>query len=229
MYRAGHRRKNQRRKKLLILGVCLFLIIGSIGAGLYLKEQLKPKTIVAQAKAKTKTVSYEETTKHYDEANFRIDLPSSWQKIPSPPGPYTTYNWQTSHKGTDGELITIYENTIPVNLAVNRVLIVEAADGGSLSPKGSASDNCSTFTKGAAPTANQAGVPAKWLGIDFLCDQSNQARDVIGTSSSDGINKIILKSPSTNRTFTYLFTYINHSINPDYSVFSNVLNSFKLK
>lgn len=228
MYQAGHRRKGQRRKRLVILFMCLLLIIGVAILGLYIKDQLTPKTAVRQAKATTKTVSYEKTKTHYDEANFGLDLPSTWQKIPSPVGPYTTYNWQTSSKGTDGELITIYEDTIPVNFAVNRVLIVEP-QGETVVTKGNASDNCSTFTKGVSPMPGQVGAPAKWQGIDFLCDQANQARDVIGTSSKDGVNKVVLKSPTTGRSFTYLFSYTNHSINPDYSAFYDAINSLRMK
>jgi hypothetical protein len=228
MYRAGQRRKNQRRKKLVLLAACLLLVIGAGFTGLYLKNKLQPKTVVKQARATTKQVSYEKTKTHYDEANFGIDLPSTWQKVPSPTGPYTTYNWQVSNKGTDGQQITIFEDTIPVNFAVNRVLIVEP-QGDTVTTKGSASENCSTFTKGVSPTANQVGAPAKWQGIDFLCDQANQGRDVIGTSSKDGVNKVVLKSQTTGRSFTYLFSYTNHSINPDYTAFYDAINSFRLK
>lgn len=228
MYRAGHRRKNLKHRRKFVAGLSLLLLIGLGAAGIYIKELLNTPAVVTNAKPVTEKVRYDETLTKHDEINFSLHLPSDWKKIPSPAGPYTTYSWQTSHKGTDGELITIYEDTLPLNLAVNRVVVLEP-QGDSVIIKGGVSDNCITFTKKTQPTANQAGVPAKWMGIDFLCDQSNQARNVIGTSSADGINKTVLKSPTTGKSTAYLFTYSNQSVSPDYTTLINALGSFKIK
>jgi hypothetical protein len=188
---------------------------------------LKPETTLQQAKAVTRTVNYDAKTKHYDEADFGIDLPVSFQPIPRPPGPYQSYSWLTSNKGSDAAQIDVYEDTIPTNLALNRVQIVEA-EGDHLRLDGAVSDNCSKFTKGLTRAPGQSGVPAKWLDVNFLCDQSNQARDVIGTSSTDGINIINLRGP-TGAVHKFFFVYTNQDITPDYTTFLNVLQSFRVK
>jgi len=73
------------------------------------------------------------------------------------------------------------------------------------------------------------GASAKWQGIDFLCDQNNLERDVVGTSSLDGINTVSLNSPSGGGAHKFFFTYTNQSINGDYSVFTDAVTSFKMK
>jgi hypothetical protein len=229
MYQAGHKPKTKRRRVVAwVLFFVLLLVVVTSGF-VYIRSKLQPHTTIKQAAATTTKVEYSNNAvKHYDEPDFTIDMPSAWQPLPQPAGPYKRYDWQNSRNSTNGEVITVYQDTIPVNFAVNRVLIVEGQEG-QLSQKGGASDNCSTFTKNVSTQPNQVGAPAKWQGVDFLCDQLNQERDTIGTSSTDGVNTVILKNPSTGVPHKFFFTYTTHSISPDYSVFYAALNSLKLK
>jgi hypothetical protein len=105
----------------------------------------------------------------------------------------------------------------------NRVLIIHG-ESDHLGTDGSVSDNCSTFTGGTS----KSSTPAKWEGVAFLCDQANQQRDVVGTSSTDGVNVVLLKSPGNGAMHKYFFTYTDYSINSDYTVFYNALNSFRM-
>ena len=228
-YRLGHRQPGRPKHRKKMLGIVFVSSVVVIAISTYIYLSFRPKTDLKQATAITTKVNYSgNSTRHYDEPDFTIDLPSSWQLIPRPAGPYKSFTWQRSDHGTNGEEITVYQDTIPQNFAVNRVLIVEP-DVSKLTLKGSASDNCSTYTKNMAQTNNQFGAPAKWQGVDFLCDQSNQERDVIGTSSTDGVNTVILQSPHNGLKHKFLFSYTNHSINPDYTVFYTALGSFELK
>ncbi len=230
IYRAGHRQraKNKRRQRLIWTCAVLCLLLVIAGIAILVKQYLKPNTTISQGRPVTSHVSYENKTKHYQEPDFELDLPSDWQPIPRPPGPYQSYTWQTSDRGSKGQQIEIFEDTIPVNFTVNRALIVESQTD-HLSLKGSASDNCSAYTKDLPTTQSQGGAHAKWQGVDFLCDQSNQERDIIGTSSADGVNMVVLRSPGTGVSHKFSFTYTDHSINPDYSVFYNTLTSFKMQ
>lgn len=227
LYRAGHRTKrvNKRRRRLIRLSILVIIIVLLVIAGLIIKSHLKPKTQITQSRPITSHVSYGTKSKHYDEPDFGIDLPSNWQPEPRPVGPYQSYSWQVSDNGSKGQEIEIFEDVIPVNYAVNRALIVEGQTDHVLL-QGSASDECSTFTKNIAPGPN--GVQAKFNGVDFLCDQNNQERDSIGTSSADGVNTVVLRSPGTGKSHKFFFTYTNHAINPDYSLFYNAISSFKM-
>lgn len=203
---------------LLLLGIAYYV----------LHHTLAPDTKVKQSAAINTVINYNKMTKKYDEPDFTIELPQSWSPIDRPAGPYKTFTWQSSDRVTDGQQIEVYQDVIPENFAVNRVLIV-AGNNDRLSLDGAVSDNCLTFTKDGSNTAYQVGAPAKWQGISFLCDQDNRQRDVVGTSSTDGINTVILTSQNNGTKHKFFFTYTDYAINPDYSVFYNTLNSLRMK
>ncbi len=227
MYRADKRGKSRRRRALKWI-VALVIVVALIGwAVVAIRHALKPKTTITQARALTTQVTYSNQTKHYDEGDFSLNLPATWRPVPRPPHTYNSFTWQSSDQVTNGQVIEVYEDTIPVNFAVNRVLIVEG-ENDHLSVDGSASDNCSNYTLNEPSASSSIGAPAKWQGINFLCDQANRQRDVIGTSSTDGINTVILKSQAGGTSHKFFFTYTDYSVNPDYTVFYNTLNSLRM-
>ena len=227
-YRIHHREQGKRKGRIIALIIVIIFIILLIFLGIFIRNQLKPQVSVKQAKAISSKISYDTKTKHYDEGDFGIDLPTTWGPLPRPDGPYKSFTWQSALKGGDAQQIEIYQDVIPVNFAVNRMQVIEAAED-QLRLVETVSDNCSKYTKGVTAAPGQTGVPAKWQGVDFLCDQSNTSRDVIGTSSTDGINTVILKSQNSGLTHKFFFTYTNHSVNPDYTVFADALQSFRMQ
>jgi hypothetical protein len=228
MYKAGKKRKSSwRRVRPWIILILIILALGWLGIR-QLEKSLKPHTTISKSTATKTSVNYATQVTHYVEPDFTIDLPKTWSPVPRPVGPYNSYTWKTSTNGSDGEVIAIYEDTIPVHFAVNRVLIVRG-EISHLTVDGNASDNCSQYTNGATATAGQVGTPAKWQGVNFLCDKANQQRDVLGTSSLDGINTVSLKNQSNGTTHKFFFTYTDYKINPDYSIFYNVLNSLNMQ
>jgi hypothetical protein len=228
MYKVDTRKKSARRRAVFWL-VIILLCLAIIGIGVNkVRLALKPQTAIQQSTAKQTKVSYDSQLQHYTEPDFTIDIPKSWAAVPRPVGPYASYTWQISDSGAAGQTITVYEDTIPTHFAVNRVLIV-SGETDHLTINGNVSDNCAQYTNGALATADQIGAPAKWQGVDFLCDKANTERDVIGTSSLDGINTVIMKNQSTGQNHKFFFTYTDTKINPDYSVFLNALSSLKMQ
>lgn len=228
MYRIGERRKD-RRKQAVKTGFIVFgVLLASVGAYNLLRQFLQPDSIVKQSAAVTTSIDFKKATQKYDEPNFTIEIPTGWKQVQQQASLYKSYAWQSNNTVTDGQLIEIYEDTIPVNFAVNRVLVV-AGDGPHLSLAGTVSDNCLTFTQNNIGPTNAFGTPARWQGASFWCDQNNTQRDVVGTSSTESINTVTLTSETGKGTHKYFFTYTNHAINADYSVFYNALNSFKFK
>ncbi len=226
MYRVDHHKRNHRRghRRLAWLAGGLIFTVLIIGAAvIFTLDNLKTVVTIKQAPAVTTKVTYNTKNKHFDEPNFGIDLPTDWQFVPISTATNHPYRWQ----GKDGQVIDIYQDTIPANLGVNRILIVEAQVD-RLQLSGSVSDNCADFTKAVTGAPGQ-GTLAKWHGVSFLCDTSNQQPNVIGTSSADGVNIVRLKLPTTGISHSFFFTYISHSINPDYSVFYNALQSLQLQ
>lgn len=227
MYKMGKRRGSKGRR--LIGWAVLLLLVGGLifGTTGVLREKLQPHTVITKTTPRVSSVAYENKMVHFEEPDFSLDLPAGWQPVARPAGPYQTYAWQISQAGAKGQEFKVYQDTIPSNFAVNRVVVIEGQTD-HVQQSGNASDNCATFTRGLTPAAGQVGVPAKWQNISFLCDQFNQQRDVIGTSSSDGVNTVRLKS-SAGVVHAYFFTYTNQAVNPDYTIFYNALRSFRLK
>ena len=230
LYRVGERelsRQKKRRRRRLWAGALVILLLLIFGAFMVIRDKLKPKTTIKQSNAHVTKVSYDTKVKHYSEPDFGIDLPGTWRPLPRPAGPYQSYTWQSSDRGSNGQIIEVFEDTIPLNFAVNRELEVDG-NVDHMEVKGAASDNCSNYTQNTAHVAGQIGVQAKWQDINFLCDQSNTERDVIGTGSKDGINTVLLRT-SLNVPHKFFFTYTDYAINPDYSVFYNSLLSFHMQ
>lgn len=229
-YRVGERQRakeqKRRRRRRRSIALVIFLILLAVGI-IVARTMFKPKTSIKQGAAHVTKVSYAVQTKHYTEPDFTIDLPATWQQLPPPSTTYRLYRWQSPDRVTKGQVIDVYEDTIPVNFAVNRGLIIDGSVD-HITQEGAASDNCANFTKGLVPVPGHTGVPAKWQGIDFLCDQGNVERDVIGTSSKDAINTVVLRT-SLGVTHKFFFTYTDYAINPDYTVFYNALQSFHMQ
>lgn len=164
--------------------------------------------------------------KPFSEGDFTFNLPSDWKKTGDPTsGAFPRYSYQATKKNADNRFLYIYEDgNIPAAMAVDRVVSVQPQD--SKLTHGEVSDNCADFTNRASP--QQHTGPAKWDGVDFVCDMDNKAGDVIGTSSPGMVNKVELQ----NEGFTkhdFFFVYTDDNYTPDYGIFYNFLDSFAVK
>ncbi|HSH18543.1 MAG TPA: hypothetical protein VK978_04095 [Candidatus Saccharimonadales bacterium] len=161
----------------------------------------------------------------FNEAAFTMDLPGDWKRLQADlSGPYKKYSYQAGLKNADNRYLHIYVDGIPLNMAVNKSVAVRG-EGAKLS-HGMVSENCIEFT--AKPSSGALSVPAKWEGVDFLCDTDSVSRNVVGTSSPGMINKVEL----TNIGFTkrsFFFVYEDNNYTPDYDIFYKMLDSFTVK
>jgi hypothetical protein len=208
--------------------LALVLVLLVAGGWLAYKKYIRPNTVINQSAAVVSVVALAKPTSHtFDLGIFTIQLPTNWQQVAGTTQPYHIFRFEGGLGTPDEQQLEIYQDTIPETFAVNEVLAVSAA-GDRLGPIGEASDNCSNFTKTGSGVATPAGTPAKWEDTNFLCDLNNPERGVVGTSSSDGINTVVLTG-SKSGTHTFFFAYTDNSISPDYTDFYNALASFRLK
>ncbi|HVU60012.1 MAG TPA: hypothetical protein VHC98_04205 [Candidatus Saccharimonadales bacterium] len=222
MYQMGHRRARHS----WLLGAAAVLGLGVLAGGyLWLHTVLQAHTALHQSKPVTRTVAAATIPlQHLTEPAFTIDLPDGWHAADNPHTPYTMYSWQGS--GNDAtRRVDIYLDNLPTGLAVNRLLPVEA-DGDHLSIIGDVSDNCVNFTQKAVQ--GQASVVAKWEGVTFNCDTGNYERDVVGIGSAEGGSGISLTGATTG-THHLLITYTDNSANPDYTIFTAIVQRFRLR
>lgn len=209
-----------------ILTVVITLLIVGSGAYAYIFFTSDTEASIQNSPTKltTRTIaSPAETNLRFDEEAFAFSLPKEWKKIgQQSTGPYRKYSYQSGLKNAENRYLDVYIDALPLNMAVNKAVAVRS-EGSTLS-HGTVSDNCTEFTtKGSALIA-----PAKWDGVDFLCDMDATGRNVIGTSAAGSINKVEL----TNAGFTkhmFFFVYTDHNFNPDYGIFYDFLDSFSVK
>lgn len=225
MYRLGRRLKYKNKKIVFIYIISFFIIAIVVIVGyIIIKKIDKNSTIIKQSKGVTIEIANPNSAYvKYNEGIFSISLPKSWVQTKPVTSNYNIYSWQSVGSGT--QVLDIYQDTIPVNFSVNRELAVQS-EGNKIALVGSASDNCADFTKMSSVSAT--GTPAKWQGINFLCDLGNYERDVVGIGSSDGLNTVSLKG-AINGKHQFFFTYTNNSVNPDFTIFYKALTSFYLK
>lgn len=221
-----HAHKTHRSHPVRWLIIVVLILGGGIWWGL---KQLKPDTQITQAKVVTKKLETNDQTVTFHEGAFSIDLPKGWQFMSKQVDIYTIYHFRSALPGEDGNrLIDVYEDSDLPNFAENRMLPVTATEDGGLSTDASLiSDNCTAYTIGSLATQKTVAAPAKWQDIQFLCDVGNTLRNVVGTGSTDGLNRVNVKT-ATSRPHHYFFTYTDNNYKPDFTVFTKAINSFKV-
>jgi hypothetical protein len=178
MYKAGYRKHRPRIILFLavVVGICVVL---ALVAWLF-----RGGTTVENAPSVTRTVSNGDgPTKAFDEGIFSFKLPSDWVMSAKDAQQYTLHS---TKKYQDNRTLNIYVDYVPPNFAINKLLPVQV-QGDRLSP-GTVSDDCRNFTggniNGAQQAQSQPDTPAKWQGINFICDLANFNRNAVGTVRS---------------------------------------------
>jgi len=223
MYRFGERIHHHRKLYVWLISFVCLLAIG-IFAG---SKSLQDDTYITKAPAPVvSTLNYDDTkTIRFNEPHFTIALPSDWKLASSATTPDVTYRFQSTLAHEEARWLDIYVDGVPASFGVNRVLAVKA-NGSQLLLDGDVSDNCASFT---GPVTGQpaTATPAKWQGVDFLCDLGNYIRDVVGTSSPEGPNTVTLTGTSGPHHFFFAYTDNNASAN--YTIFTAALKTFQAK
>jgi hypothetical protein len=228
MYKLG--KKHHKKHGKLVFGLLILLL----GGATYVLKDFHPQTTATIKNSAAVVTRYDgESAKklHFDETNYSIDLPAGWRLVSHDTASYNLWTFQGTTGDDRNRIIGIYEDNIPVNMAVNRMLALQNVNN-ELSHDNAVSDNCLNYTSAAEQSTPQAVrtkiVTDKWQGVSFYCDIGNYLRNVTGTSSAQGINSISLTGKTSGAHKLY-FTFTDATISPDYSAFYNMLDSFKLK
>jgi hypothetical protein len=206
--------------------VTLLLVAGAAYAYIFFINDTKTQTKNNPGKAITSTVEANvQGTAHFTEAIFTFDLPADWKKTGElTTGPYHKFSYRATLKNADNRQLDIYADGIPLDMEVNKEVSVQP--NGAKLTHGEVSNNCAEFTTQTTP--KRLKMPAKWDGVDFLCDMDGVTRNIVGTSAPGSINKVEL----TNAGFTkhsFFFVYEDNNYNPDYGILYNMLDSFTVK
>jgi hypothetical protein len=207
----------------VIAGVCVGLFI------LFSHFQPKSKVVKGKAVSVPQLVTYVPVIT-IKEPTYTMQLPSDWVQVASADYPNDhSVTWQATAKYYDDRILQIYVDTIPSTLPVNAELPIQAT--GNRFTAGTLSENCSNFT----PTGTQNDLLAErlppkeseWDSVNFICDIPRFTDNQIGTGSvGEPINSSTITGPIMG-THSYFFLFSDRNINPDESIFYNMLASFR--
>jgi len=223
MYRLGHRSKQIWRK--IFFGLAAIVLLLAVGGFFAAKYLLKSDTQLNQDQPLVTVAGKTNDQKQQiNKPLFTFALLNSWKAVDLPKMQYNLYSWRGTTKDDTSRSIDVYVDALPAALPVNRLLPLQS-NGDRLTILNTVSDNCASFTGTATQASRPDTLPAKWSGVNFSCDLANYMRNVVGTGSADGVNIVNLTGSSGKHQF--FFVYTDNSSNPDYSIFTDALQSFR--
>ena len=231
MYRS-QRRVTNRKKSAPIFMILLVIILLSVAWYFINRDVLKSTKIKGSDQAITGYYDGSATSnkKIIKEPGFSFSLPDDWKEIAREKGPpYETIQWRSFKKGSESRDLKLWVNTIPTEMAVNRIMPITIVGNKILA--GDISDNCVNFNINKYnPKTNEKVIeksPGKWQGASFICDLGNYLRNLVGTSVVDGDYNATLKTKD-GKDMKFFFVYTDHTPAPDYQVFVDALKSFEM-
>lgn len=229
-YRYGHSAIKGRHTVLLIFGIVL-LLCGAIVYAIWNDISSNADTSEEGATRVVGQVTGSNTGNglRVSEPFFTMQLPSDWKETERKNNTQEqSITWHSTKKGYEARWIKLYIDKIPTTKAVNRLLPVTVTN--STLTTGDVSENCSTFTQGGTLDAQKAvklqPMPAKWQGIDFICNLPEVVENEVGVAATGGINQIEITGPNKG-THKYFFVYTEHNIQQDYAIAKDIIETFK--
>lgn len=229
-YRYGHRTVKRHHVVLLTLFVCL--VIGGGAAFLIVRDIRSNQSgpVAGESKTVGQVTGSDSKKMTVTEPLYTMQLPGDWkEKSRVNTAAETSVTWRATKKNDDARWLTVYIDKIPAQKSINRLLPVSSQKDRLL--LGDISDNCITFTEGGSFDASKAAQnkdkQARWSGVDFICNLPSILENQVGTGSSEGINQVTLTG--TKGPHKYFFLYVDHDIQPDYSIFTDALSSFQAR
>lgn len=225
MYRVdkrAHRHKKIRNLSWVVFG---FVLLGVLVFGLLHLSFTPEQEIKNSPPVSTSYATHANAKIDVEKKIFHMQLPAGWKERTVTSGvaipDYSFYS-----PSADAQQLDIFVTTLPTTMALNKAIVVSAqGDGVAYS---AVSDNCSTFTDSSKADPRTKIIPARWQGIDFLCDTGNYARALVGIVSTEGINQVTLTGPETGAHKLFI-TYTDNSISPSYTTFYDILGSLRMK
>ncbi len=231
-YHYDHRPGRHRLRQVLIVLAVSLAIIGLIGS-IVVRDIRghKDKQVTGITHTIIQAGDDPGNRLRINEAGFSMELPGDWKEVGRRNDlSEHSVTWQSTKPQQDSRTVRLYIDTIPTTRSLNKLVPVTAA--GNMLTVGDVSDNCATFTQGGTLNAYDATklkeAPAKWNKVDFICDLPRVIDNEIGTGSVEGHNTVTLTGAS-NVPHKYFFLYTDRSGQPDNSIFTNALRSFKAR
>lgn len=228
MYISGRRvQKPKKRYRVLKVTTVFVIVFGAIAALLWFLS--RPSLVKDESDGAVRSAKLQDVPKkHITENYYEFDVPSDWKEKSRKTYPYSVITWEGKARESIGRSLDIYVDTIPDKVYVNRLIPIAGA--GDHLDVDKPSPNCATFQNKYAKlkpvqTAKLKPVKMKWLNVEFICDLPNELREVMGASSTEGLNQVTVTGAKQGK-HRYYFVYTDHGSHQDDSVFPAILRSF---
>lgn len=206
---------------LLVLAFCAVLAYWLLNIRIAPKQEIQntievSKSYAPEGKAKVQV----------DKPLFKLELPAGWKERGAELAviPAATYTFQSPDK--PAQLFALYIDAIPATMAVNGAVVVAPQGDGIISD--TVSGNCTTYTDASKADPRTKIAQARWQNINFLCDMANFNRGVVGTQSTEGINQVTVKGPTTGEHKLFI-RYTDNTVSPNYNTLYEIIRSLHFK
>lgn len=238
MYRLGRPTTTKRPKKLYLLEIfAIVIVVGGVLFSFFwfVIRQEKSAALRNNDTPLTSKIEAAETFTEINEPTFTMRLPGTWKETErNHDANYRTIKWDYVAKGGIGRWVRVYVDTIPPDYPV--VFLAPVSSDGDKIMAEPVSDHCSQFTPGAMkpgdtskPSSGTSDkIPTSWEGFKFYCDGAHPFYQRVGTGSKEAINSVSVTGP-TQGSHKYFFVYDDAYYNPDYTLFTTILDSFRAK
>ncbi len=209
----------------VLSGVVVAALVLVPAAIVLIASREKP-SVVSRTTGETRRITKDQGYVAIEESKFILKIPPDWSRDTTrTTGSLIVYK---SGGTTDqARMLEIYSGAIPETFNSTRLLPVAHASGGIKT--GQVSERCHNFTKpkeGFGGARVSPPLPSAWQGITFTCNFSSQLNIAATANSATGYRTEI-KGPTSSGSYTFVYT--DHSGNPDFSIFSSILQSFRHK
>ncbi len=226
MYRLGKQTDKHRRGRHVTIAVFIILIFAAAVYGL-MHLRVAPQQDIRNATPVSKGYTTSSNAKvTIDKPLFRLELPTGWKEISTDKASSTGPRYSFRSTSEMSQMLDMYIDNPPVNMAVNRAIVVSAQGDGLAHDN--VSENCTTFTDSSVANPRTGTAPAKWQTTNFICDTGNFARAVVGTMSTDGMNQVTVAGPTVGSHKLFII-YTDNNISPNYSTLYDILGSLHFK
>lgn len=231
-----HRTRSKHRRKFVIIA-CFLIAAGFLAAYINFHKSGKNEAVGLETKGTVTHINLpgDSSKLQINEPTFTMSLLGPWKEVGrNKDSRYNSIEWQYTKKFYEARTLTIYIDKLPTNLAVNYLLPATVVDN--TIQAGQLSENCTTFTKDAKPIEKRnptapepvESLPAVWQKVNFLCDNGNVTRQVIGVSTPEAVNTVNVAGEAKG-IHKYFFVYNDQNFQLDSSFLVNALESFRAK
>lgn len=219
----------RKRKIYIFAGSILLTLLIFFG---WITYDILTTTTIDQPTGQTLNVSDERKYTYFDEGDFTFRLQGRWSKSIEDNSNYKMLKYTNIEPNYNGRILEIYTRGIKPNIDYSKVYKIKN-ESVSITPL-TLSQPCRNYSEPAdknwskdAP-AVPPSVETTWEEVKFNCNFNRLLNMVVAGSKEDG-SRLRMVSTDGSKSFVFTIVYTDHSINPDLSVYEDMLRSWQMK